>query len=147
VCIGGGGAEWIIPYVSVALISTTIHVQDFRDEAGDRKQGRTTFPVVAPEFSRQMTCAILLGWTFGLALFWPLDKVQVALYTMFGTYLAIRVLKQRTEYEDKVSLRIYMVSVIVSYSFTLSEEAGTYSSGFALARFFRSGLVTLISPA
>lgn len=94
-----------------------------------------------------MTCAILLGWTFGLALFWPLDKVQVALYTMFGTYLAIRVLKQRTEYEDKVSLRIYMVSVIVSYSFTLSEEAGTYSSGFALARFFRSGLVTLISPA
>lgn len=123
-CIGGGGAEWIIPYVSVALISTTIHVQDFRDEAGDRKQGRTTFPVVAPEFSRQMTCTILLFWTFAIALFWPLDKVQVALYTMFGTYLAIRVLKQRTEYEDKVSLRIYMVSVIFSYSFTFSQGFG-----------------------
>jgi len=94
-----------------------------------------------------MTCIILLCWTFGIALFWPLNKVQVALYTMFGTYLAIRVLKQRAEYEDKVSLRIYMVSVIVSYSFAHSDDACAYSFGSAWARFFRSGLVTLISPA
>jgi len=108
------GTEWIIPYVSTVLISTTIHVQDFRDEAGDREQGRVTFPVVMPEFSRKMTFVLLLGWTFALSLYWDISRTEVIVYVMLGTYLATRVLKQRTVYEDKVSLRIYMLWLCVS---------------------------------
>lgn len=110
--IGAPGAEWLIPYISTALISTTIHVQDFRDEAGDREMGRTTFAVTMPEFSRWMTFVVLLSWTFGLSLFWEVSRTMACVYTMFGTYLATRILKQRTEYEDKMSLVMYMVRFI-----------------------------------
>lgn len=84
-------------------------MQDFRDEVGDRMQERITFPVVMPEFSRKMTFTVVLAWTFGLSIFWKLSALQIASYVMLGTYLATRILTQRSEYEDKVSLRYYMV--------------------------------------
>lgn len=100
---------WFAPYVSTLLIATTIHIQDFRDEAGDRKQGRVTFPVVMPEFSRRMTFLIVAVWSFGLASYWNLSSVASPWFVTLGMYVALRVLQQRTEHEDKVSLRIYMV--------------------------------------
>lgn len=101
---------WIAPYISTVLIATTIHMQDFRDEAGDRLQGRITFPVVMPVFSRRMTAVLLVVWSVGLAAYWNLDRIIASSYVALGLYIAMRVLQQRTEAEDKVSLRIYMVS-------------------------------------
>lgn len=103
---------WFAPYVSTLLIATTIHIQDFRDEAGDRKQGRVTFPVVMPEFSRRMTFLIVAVWSFGLASYWNLSSVASPWFVTLGMYVALRVLQQRTEHEDKVSLRIYMVCLL-----------------------------------
>lgn len=85
-------------------------MQDFRDEAGDRLQGRITFPVVMPVFSRRMTAVLLVVWSVGLAAYWNLDRIIASSYVALGLYIAMRVLQQRTEAEDKVSLRIYMVS-------------------------------------
>ncbi|KAJ7780307.1 UbiA prenyltransferase family-domain-containing protein [Mycena maculata] len=105
------GNEWLAPYISTLLIATTIHVQDFRDEAGDRKQGRITFPVVLPEFSRRMTLVLVMTWSFGLGAFWAsgLTVLASATFVGLGLYIGLRVMFQRTEPEDKVTLQLYML--------------------------------------
>lgn len=109
--VSPGGNQWLAPYISTVLIATTIHVQDFRDEAGDRQQGRITFPVVMPEVSRRMTLVLMAAWSFGLAVFWGngLSVIISASFVGLGLYIAIRVMLQRTEPEDKVTLQLYMV--------------------------------------
>ncbi|KAJ7580537.1 hypothetical protein C8J56DRAFT_1006464 [Mycena floridula] len=91
--------------------ASTIHVQDFRDEKGDRLQGRITFPVVMPEFSRYMTFILIVSWSVGLSIFWRVPITAAVLFIMFGFYLAGRVVVLRSENQDKVSLRYYMVSL------------------------------------
>ncbi|KAJ7437437.1 UbiA prenyltransferase family-domain-containing protein [Mycena galericulata] len=105
------GNEWLAPYISTLLIATTIHVQDFRDEAGDRKQGRITFPVVLPEFSRRMTLVLMTIWSFGLGAFWASESTLLASATFMGlgVYIGLRVMFQRAEPEDKVTLQLYML--------------------------------------
>lgn len=68
-----------------------------------------------------MTFVLLMLWTFTLALFWDIDRLHAVAYTMLGTYLSLRLLNQRTEAEDKVSLQIYMVSISTP-SQTLSND-------------------------
>ncbi|KAJ6481217.1 UbiA prenyltransferase family [Mycena vitilis] len=106
-----GSIQYIAPYICTFLIATTIHVQDFRDEAGDRQQGRRTFPVLLPALSRQVTFVLMSGWSFGLAAFWARSfaPVPMTIFVLTGTYIGVRVLTQRTEPEDKVTLRFYMV--------------------------------------
>lgn len=105
-----GDKVWIAPYISTALIASTIHVQDFRDEVGDRNQGRMTFPIAMPEFSRRMTFVLLITWSLALVVYWALPPVVSAAYVLLGLYLATRVMWLRAENADKTSLQIYMVS-------------------------------------
>ncbi|KAJ7200832.1 UbiA prenyltransferase family [Mycena pura] len=133
--VSPGGDQWLAPYISTALIATTIHVQDFRDEAGDRQQGRTTFPVVMPEFSRRMTLVLMAAWSFGLAVFWgsDLSVITSASFVGLGLYIAIRVMFQRTEPEDKVTLQLYMfwltIAQILPFWTVRSESSRTFFDG------------------
>ncbi|KAJ7231319.1 UbiA prenyltransferase family [Mycena rebaudengoi] len=63
------GLQWVAPYLSAILIATTVQIQDFRDEAGDREQGHLTLPVLVPEFCRRLTSVLIACWTMGLAEF------------------------------------------------------------------------------
>ncbi|KAM0708139.1 hypothetical protein Q7P35_004789 [Cladosporium inversicolor] len=60
------GANLFLDAVIVLWTMATIHIQDFQDVDGDRKTGRTTFPVIlgpsALTFVRRTTTAIL--WSF-----------------------------------------------------------------------------------
>ncbi|KAJ7579544.1 hypothetical protein C8J56DRAFT_897374 [Mycena floridula] len=82
---------------------------DFRDEKGDRLQGRITFPVGMPEFSRYMTFILIVSWSVGLSIFWRVPITAAVLFIMFGLYLAGRVVVLRSENQDKVSLCYYML--------------------------------------
>ena len=54
--------QWIF-LVTLGIIGTTIHAQDFRDEAGDRSRGRRTIPI---DLGRRLAL-----WTFVVAVvFW-----------------------------------------------------------------------------
>ncbi|ESK83135.1 hypothetical protein Moror_15019 [Moniliophthora roreri MCA 2997] len=103
------GQYQVTPFISVALIWTTIHVQDFRDEAGDRLQGRITLPTFLPVASRYLTLFLLNSWSVALAIFWQLGPAALACFVAFGIYLSFHILLQRTEEDDKVSLRLYMI--------------------------------------
>ncbi|KAG7094949.1 hypothetical protein E1B28_005750 [Marasmius oreades] len=104
----------ITPFLSVAIIWTTIHVQDFRDEVGDRVQGRITLPTLLPEASRHITFFLINAWSIGLGQYWGLSSIAYALFVSFGFYLSLRILLQRTEGEDKVSLRLYMLWLTIA---------------------------------
>ncbi|ESK88560.1 hypothetical protein Moror_3175 [Moniliophthora roreri MCA 2997] len=114
-CIASEGQQDLLvryraaPVISVALIWTTIHVQDFRDEAGDRMQGRITLPTFLPVASRYLTLCLLTAWSIGLGLFWQLERTAMTFFVIFGVYLSLRIFWQRSEAEDKVSLRLYML--------------------------------------
>ncbi|KAJ8074208.1 hypothetical protein PM082_012500 [Marasmius tenuissimus] len=105
---------WIVPLFSVGLIWTTIHVQDFRDEVGDRLQGRTTFPTLLPEGSRYITFIVINSWTAALGCFWNLSMPGYCLFLTFGCYLSLRIFFQRSEDEDKVTLRVYMIWLTIA---------------------------------
>ncbi|KAJ6598671.1 UbiA prenyltransferase family, partial [Mycena sp. CBHHK59/15] len=102
-------ASWIAPYMSAALIGSTIHIQDFRDVIGDRQAGRTTFPIVMPEYSRRASFVLLFVWSLGLSLYWNLSVIAACIFVLFGLLIGTRIIYKRTEYDDKVSLRLYMV--------------------------------------
>ncbi|KAL0068095.1 hypothetical protein AAF712_004755 [Marasmius tenuissimus] len=105
---------WMAPLLSLGLIWTTIHVQDFRDEIGDRMQGRITFPTLLPEGSRYITSFVINAWTLALGWYWGLSTTSYWLFLSLGAYLSLRIFFQRTEGEDKVSLRVYMVWLTIA---------------------------------
>ncbi|KAJ7086864.1 UbiA prenyltransferase family [Mycena belliarum] len=115
--IVAGGAESVGPSrvhlypVTALLIATTIHVQDFRDVAGDRKQGRTTLPIAMPESSRTITLGLMICWSAGLTFLWgrSLSFPTAMLFLGLGVYVGGRIYFLRTEPADQVSFKLYMV--------------------------------------
>ncbi|KAL0566672.1 hypothetical protein V5O48_015334 [Marasmius crinis-equi] len=116
---------WLAPFLSFGLIWTTIHIQDFRDEVGDRMQGRITFPTLSPEGSRYFTLFIINLWTIGLGWYWNLSMVGYSLFAAFGLYLSLRTFLQRTEHDDKVSLRVYMLWLTIARTLPFLAEHGS----------------------
>lgn len=110
--ISSKGRVELAPYFSAVLIATTIHIQDFRDVEGDRIQGRTTLPILFPRLSRFLSGFLVFLWSVVLGLFWRLPIGLITIYILFGMYIGFRIIVLRSESEDKVSLRYYMVCAL-----------------------------------
>jgi hypothetical protein len=113
--IDSEGPQWLAPYISTIVISTTIQIQDFRDEAGDRMQGHMTLAILMPEFCRRITSLLIMCWSLGLVRFWGegLNPRLVTSILVLGTFISLRVMLLRSQYQDKVTLRWYMVRLVV----------------------------------
>ncbi|KAG2073275.1 hypothetical protein BDR04DRAFT_1010891 [Suillus decipiens] len=91
---------------SALVILLTIHAQDFADVNGDRRSGRRTLPIVAPEGSRiYMLCALPL-FSFALASFWNLGPFSTVLFVSMGSWVGIRYFFFR---DDQSSYRLYNI--------------------------------------
>jgi hypothetical protein len=62
-----------------------------------------------PELSRFLTAALLVSWSIALGLLCRLSPIFFWSFSICGSYIAARVFLHRTEQEDKLSLRYYMV--------------------------------------
>ncbi|KAG0701171.1 UbiA prenyltransferase family-domain-containing protein [Suillus ampliporus] len=94
---------------SALVILLTIHAQDFADVNGDRRSGRRTLPIVAPEGSRiYMLCVIPL-LSFALASFWSLGPLCGAFFVSMGTWVGFRYFLFRDEIRDQSSYRMYNI--------------------------------------
>ncbi|KAJ7160989.1 UbiA prenyltransferase family-domain-containing protein [Mycena filopes] len=111
---------WLAPWISIALISSTIHIQDFRDVVGDKQQGRTTFPVVMPEFSRLASSIIILVWSVILPVYCNPNIPAAVLLVFCGLAISLRLMYKRDEADDKISLRVYMFWLTVAQTMPLS---------------------------
>lgn len=64
-------AMWWWMGLTASVIFTTIHVQDFRDEAGDRERGRRTIALEYDPVLARASCAVpVLFWSVAAPAFW-----------------------------------------------------------------------------
>jgi len=90
----------------------TIHVQDFPDTNGDRKSGRRTLPIVAPEGSRIYTLCILALLSLALASVWSLGTVCSILFVSAGLGIGLRCYLFRDEARDETTYVLYNVRTL-----------------------------------
>lgn len=94
---------------SALVILLTIHAQDFADVNGDRRSGRRTLPIIAPEASRiYMLCALPL-FSFALASFWSLGPLSSVLFVSMGSWVGLRYFLFRDEIRDQSNYRLYNI--------------------------------------
>lgn len=93
------------------LIATTIQVQDFEDERGDRIAGRKTVVIVYPKLSRVLTSLLIALWSMVLPNIWGTAFLLSTPFSLFGMYVAARILILREQLSDKASYILYNVSI------------------------------------
>ncbi|KAG1734498.1 UbiA prenyltransferase family [Suillus lakei] len=94
---------------SAFVIIMTIHAQDFADINGDRRSGRRTLPIVAPEGSRiYMLCALPL-FSFALASFWSLGPFSSVLFVSMGSWVGLRYFLFRDKIRDESNFCLYII--------------------------------------
>ena len=98
-------------YTSAVLVFTTIQSQDFADVDGDKKLGRVTFPICAPELSRTVTFLATTTWSLFLGPLWDIGPTFQGLLSTLGTIVGVRYFLLRTPKSDKVSYALYNVSL------------------------------------
>ncbi|KAI0794769.1 UbiA prenyltransferase family [Fomes fomentarius] len=96
-------------YFSIAIVLTTIHAQDFQDEAGDRLEKRRTIPIVMPRVGRLSMPLGLTLWSIGLGMLWNRSLAQLLLLSSVGGLVGARFYYFRTPEADKLSYRLYNV--------------------------------------
>ncbi|KAG1731565.1 UbiA prenyltransferase family [Suillus lakei] len=69
---------------SALVILVTIHAQDFADANGDRRSGRRTLLIVAPEGSRIYMLCVLPLLSFALIFFWNLGPLCSSSFCFHG---------------------------------------------------------------
>ncbi|KAG1867040.1 UbiA prenyltransferase family [Suillus tomentosus] len=97
---------------STLVVLLTVHAQDFADVNGDRRSGRRTLPIIAPEGSRiYMLCALPL-FSFALASVWSLGPLSSLLFVSMGSWVGIRYYLFRDEIRDQSTYRLYNIWII-----------------------------------
>lgn len=93
--------------LTVAVFSSTLHAQDFKDADGDRQTGRRTFPIAYPIISRIAIGLAIPLWSIFLALVWDLDILSATAFVAYGCYVGMRFMLYRTVKDDKRSCKHY----------------------------------------
>ncbi|KAN0118767.1 UbiA prenyltransferase family domain containing protein [Russula decolorans] len=95
--------------VNALIIFSTIHVQDFRDEVGDKLMGRRTIPMVWPEGSRVWILVMLTAWSVGLSWACELAIPFSVPFCCLSLYVGLRFFRKRTADADRRSYHYYNI--------------------------------------
>jgi 4-hydroxybenzoate polyprenyltransferase len=99
-----------VPLIASSLIVlTTIHAADFRDEEGDRLEGKKTMPISFPEGSRIVMLASLVVWSSALSVLWNLNAILASILQITGAVVGLRFMYRRNAAADRMSYRLYNV--------------------------------------
>lgn len=96
--------------LSVGIILTTIHTQDYRDALGDAAAGRVTFPIAYPELSRPVTALLLIAWSWVVARTWRLDDITATFMCVLALVVGVRFIARTDVRADIISSHLYNVS-------------------------------------
>ena len=98
---------WLL--MLAAMISTTIHVQDFRDVAGDKLRARRTIPLVVGDVPvRYMAALAVVAWSRLAASFWELGVLGSLPSGAIGLFLIGKLLLgERTPASDRAAYKIW----------------------------------------
>ena len=100
------GQRWL--YIVSLVIFTTLQIQDFRDQAGDRKKARRTAPLIYGDgVMRWVTASIIIFWSLALPTWWALGYEGYLLPTAFGGLIAYRLLRWRDRVADEKAWKMW----------------------------------------
>ncbi|KAI0031470.1 UbiA prenyltransferase family-domain-containing protein [Vararia minispora EC-137] len=94
---------------NAAIILTTIHAQDFRDEVGDKRLGRMTLPIAFSQASRITIWVFLLSWSLGLSIFCATNYILAAAFCTLAMIVGARFYFWRDVEADQRSYLYYNV--------------------------------------
>ncbi|KAF9028098.1 UbiA prenyltransferase family [Rhodocollybia butyracea] len=114
-------------YVSLLLIFTTIHTQDFADMEGDLALGRKTLPMYDPEIPRIATMLIITTWSTVLPIVWGIGPISTAGFVAFGSYVSLRFYIWRTAEMDRRSYLIFNIWLVMAHLLPIQARAGCIS--------------------
>ncbi|GJJ12537.1 hypothetical protein Clacol_006780 [Clathrus columnatus] len=92
---------------SSLIIFTTIQAADFRDEKGDRMEGKLTLPIAFPELSRVGTSLLLVFWSNLISTFWSIDVSLSPPLLCMAFIVACRFYRYRNPEADRKSYLLY----------------------------------------
>ncbi|KAI2620593.1 hypothetical protein GGR54DRAFT_601611 [Hypoxylon sp. NC1633] len=106
--------------LTVVVVMTTIHAQDFPDVAGDRVRGRKTIPLVYDEtWTRAALAVFVIFWSIVSLSFWHVQsRIAWLSTTGVGGLLAFKTTLRREKSSDELVWRLWC-SWVVSYTFCL----------------------------
>ena len=97
-----------------AIIFTTIHLQDLRDQEGDAKRGRRTMPLVYGDLACRTSLIIALAfWSFMVPFFWQVTIAGYIVPLIFGVYLMQRITLIRTADGDNRTFKLWSLWVVL----------------------------------
>lgn len=104
--INVNGNLWIV-LVSL-VIMTTMHIQDLKDQEGDRKLGRRTMPLVFGDGLCRIALALFIPfWSVVAAQFWQLGTMLSMIPCGLGVFVSTKVLTQRRQDDDARTWRTW----------------------------------------
>ena len=107
--------RWVA--VLTVVISTTIHVQDLADMAGDSARGRSTIPLILGEGCARWSVAVAMaGWSVILPYLWGVPLLWFLPVVVIGFATAVSVLVYRTVAADEMSLRMWCLWIVTTYT-------------------------------
>lgn len=110
--LGGNSAAVAWVGLLVGLITTTSHIQDFRDMEGDRAAGRRTIPLVMDETAARVLAVAGVGcWTELACRFWGAGWVQRSAAWATAALLVANLMLDRTNPGDHRAWRLWSVWV------------------------------------
>jgi hypothetical protein len=108
--------------LSSTVFATTLHAQDFKDEAGDRLTGRRTLPTIFPKAARFSMMFGIPLWSFVLSCVWKIDALSTAMLVAYGALVGTRFAMYRTVSADKQSCKFYSVSRKITEGYDIEVE-------------------------
>ncbi|KKY35443.1 hypothetical protein UCDDA912_g04575 [Diaporthe ampelina] len=90
---------------------TTVQIQDFRDQEGDKIRGRRTIPLVAGDgLSRVITSVIILFWSIALPVYWESSFLELLWPLLTGGFVAAHLLLCRSTKADRMTFHLYSLA-------------------------------------
>ncbi|KAI5923170.1 hypothetical protein F4810DRAFT_701381 [Camillea tinctor] len=102
----GVAAIWLL--ILAAAITTTSHLQDFRDTVGDKLAGRKTVPLVLSDTNARAVAAFgVIGWTYIACPFWETSRIVGAWPWLAGTMMAGNLFRDRSIKGDILTWKMF----------------------------------------
>jgi len=121
------GYTWLA--IEAAIIFTTLHVQDLRDQEGDIARDRKTAPIVWGDAFTRWTIAIpVMSWTFLCPLIWNLGVAGFLVPLIPGGILALRVMFLRTVEADKITWKLWGIWIASLFILPLISNPSVFYS-------------------
>jgi 4-hydroxybenzoate polyprenyltransferase len=120
--VSSEGQRWTA--VISTIILTTMHIQDLKDQKGDRKLGRKTMPLFLGDGLCRIALAILVPfWSLFAVNFWRLGIICSSFYYLLAALISIRVLVKREQKKDARTWRLWCLWHASLYTLPLLSNA------------------------